>query len=291
MQHIAFGGCLAALLLVAPALAQQSAEKPSATVNEGQRVAGETPPPEKDSGESADRQKTPPADPLPPPTPVEREIDSEPACGPRCEAAQKREEADLVAQQRMADSTGDIVVVTEWQLYVGGVGIVLLIGTLWLTIKATNAAVEANKIARESSERQLRAYVGFGKIEIKWGADTRITTEVNFINHGTTPAYQVRYYANASVSNTEVDFSILPIEPSQTTADLAQHGRFNASLFTAPLGAEQVARAQKGELPAIFWGRLKYKDAFGEDRFVDYRYQWDARVGRLVAMSEGNKSN
>lgn len=294
LYQLALGGCLAALLLIAPVLAQQEVKELGATVNESQGVAGETPPPEKDSGESAYRQKTPAADPLPPPPPVEREIDSEPACGPRCEAAQQREKSDLVAQQRMADSTRDIVIVTEWQLYVGGAGIVLLIVTLGLNVRATNAAVDANRIARKSSERQLRAYVHPTDSKVIMEENGIVRANVRIQNAGQTPAYKL-------ISRVTVSIGPYPLQesPSSSSKDGQRVSRgvlqpkchVNGTVEIGPLGVEAQKVISAGKAVIFVHGDLSYLDVFDNPQTSKFRLMYTGQWGGqkpLDICDEGN---
>ena len=296
LHNAALGGCLAALLLVAPALAQQDVEEPSAAIDEGQGVTGEPPPPEEEGGDSAELERSPPADPLPPPPPVESEISAEPACGPRCEAAQQRENSDLIAQESMADSTKEIAGLTEWQLYVGGFGILLLVGTLLLTIKSTNAAIQANRIARESAERQLRAYVCVTVVRLRfYGHRVRATTVVT--NHGTTPAYALRTQSGLMLApfpsdtpfegwnDSAEDESVAIVGPEQPSED------FNEIAITN----DQHDALRAGDMALYAFGEYRYRDAFKRDRFIKYRFMVGGDTGfnteTMSACKEGNEAN
>ena len=189
LYRVALGGCLAAVLWASGVQSQQNAEEPPPPVQEGQGVAGQAPAPQHDGSEGADRQQPPAAQMMPAAPPVEHEAAADPPCGPRCEAAEKREDADLVAQQSMARSAAELLSLTESQLYVGGAGIFLLVVTIGFTIRATNAAVEANRIARESAEQQLRAYVYVVESSLEWKDNRILKVTVKTKNAGQTPAY------------------------------------------------------------------------------------------------------
>ncbi|MCR6670334.1 hypothetical protein [Devosia ginsengisoli] len=71
--------------------------------------------------------------------------------------------------------------------------LVLIRRTFIETERTAEAAVEANKIARETTTRQLRAYVGVRRVDVVTfgiGQNTRI--EAVFVNAGQTPAKRVK---------------------------------------------------------------------------------------------------
>ncbi|MCH7943140.1 MAG: Gfo/Idh/MocA family oxidoreductase, partial [Proteobacteria bacterium] len=75
----------------------------------------------------------------------------------------------------MADSTKEIAGLTEGQLWIGGVGITLLIFTLIITARATHAAVAANKLheraARQAERKLMIAHMWRFDREILWLRD------------------------------------------------------------------------------------------------------------------------
>ena len=301
----AFGWLVAVCLYLGPALAQQDVEKPTATVDEGQGVAGEAPPQEEDGGKGAEGEKPPPADPLPAPLPVETEISAEPACGPRCEAAQQREKEDLVAQQRMADSTRDVVVVTEWQLYVGGVGIALLVLTLVLTVRATNAAVEANRIARKSAERQLRAYVGLKDARITMNDEGELSYRVRYKNYGQTPGFKLTVQTSCTATPLPLKVPLSSTEPEpddlksmgilwptqfvENTRTMFAPGTQLPGKFT-PEYRDDIAAARA----AVFlYGEIAYWDIFKKRRSTTFRLMYTGPWGghqSLDICEEGNEA-
>ncbi len=122
----ALGACLATLFFVMPALAQQDAEKPAPTVNEGQGAAGEAPPPKKEAAEAAAEQNPPADEALSPAPPVEDKRPAKEPCDARCQATKQRQNDDLVAQQSMARSAGDLIPPAYWQVGLGFLGIILI---------------------------------------------------------------------------------------------------------------------------------------------------------------------
>ena len=211
LPYAALGGCLAVILGVSLALAQDSVPenipKLAPTIEKGQGVTVKAVPPESKATEKPSGQKTPAAKPTPT-APVKKRRPAEPACDAHCQAAEQREKHDLVAQQSMATSAYDLVILTWWQFGVGIVGITLLLFTLYLTRQANKAATRAAKaaeaavnVASKNAELQLRAYALTSISEISMGEDGIAKATVTAVNAGQTPANQFRMWVATTVLN------------------------------------------------------------------------------------------
>ena len=107
----------------------------------------------------------------------------------------ERAERDLQAQQTMAIWTRAMGQAAIIGMVVGIVGLVLIFTTFKETRRAADAGLEANKIARENSRQQLRAYLDI--TNVRWFVsesespkigDDRIGIIVKIENFGATPA-------------------------------------------------------------------------------------------------------
>ena len=67
-----------------------------------------------------------------------------------CENPEGKNESDLCAQYRAAEAAGLAAYWARWQFWLSLFGVIGLGGTIFLTIRATNAAVRSNEIAREN---------------------------------------------------------------------------------------------------------------------------------------------
>ena len=175
----------------------------------------------------------------------------------------------------MAASAKELLGLTQWQIYVGGAGITLLIVTLILSARATNAAVVANKIARESAEQQLRAYVSLDNKSFRISGEARISGPVvraSVINTGQTPAYDLQHWMG-------IGFYEVPL------ARALDEGTFTGLMTLGPGGStdieitkkdpptpEQVAALHAGKGNFYVWGRIEYRDAFGKSQFVNFKF-------------------
>ena len=204
----------------------------------------------------------------------------------------------------MADSTRDIVVVTEWQLYVGGFGILLLVGTLVLTVRSTNAAVAANRIARKSAERQLRAYAGTKNARITMTDEGELSYRVRYKNYGQTPAFKfiIRTSCTATplplnvpltsdtVADQDKSVGILwPGQPVHNTGTMLVPGTQKPGRFT-PEYREDIAA---GRAAIFLHGDITYLDIFRKPRKTIFRLMYTGPWGGnqpLIFCEEGNEA-
>jgi hypothetical protein len=146
----------------------------------------------------------------------------------------------------------------------------------WRTLKAM----------RESSERQLRAYVLPDNAGIVDG--TLLTPPqparanipgagMNIKNFGQTPAYKVVSWAQIAVIAVvdEGRLLVVPPMPDAFSNTLGPGGLFNKFLwFDRPLAANEIADIATGMRAVYFYGRIEYRDAFEKARFTNFRLQY-----------------
>jgi hypothetical protein len=152
---------------------------------------------------------------------------------------------------------------------------------------------------RKSSERQLRAYVGVevskeDKQSFNPGGNTTVILMI--ANRGATPAYKLKIASMIEIHDVPLIASLdampdgshsITLGPSSTTKTLA--------IFERALNdGEQDAII--GERKAIYiWGRVTYTDAFGNDRFTNWRMEWAFQPGGgthgIVSCPEGNDAD
>lgn len=200
---------------------------------------------------------------------------------------QANAEQDLSAQQRAAFSGLVAAVVSALALMATGIGIYYVRETLKATLKAvedtseaTEAMREANVIARDSAERQLRAYIFLDEAG-SIGPFTFAVGEpphglVNIKNYGQTPAYDVVCQRGCIVGPWPIpdDFEF----PADDT------GRFSGGTTLAP-GVQtsfpiykegmSVMQAEFDEIISgastlYVWGRIKYRDVMNVPRHTNF---------------------
>jgi len=133
--------------------------------------------------------------------------------------------------------------------------------------KSSIAIAESNKIARESAERQIRAYISVQPYDFEFlrGTNKAIacTAKYKIHNAGQTPAHHVR---------TDVDFRIAPWPLTESLAPLKE----NMLVFDRSVGPGETisGSAKKGQdiselrdgMRLYLIGCVKYRDVFERNR-------------------------
>jgi hypothetical protein len=139
---------------------------------------------------------------------------------------------------------------------------------------------------RESSERQLQAYVLPESASLYDG--TTLTppisakTDIPFApmiikNFGQTPAYRVISYSRIAVIPIGDENTMLVVPPlvEQYSNTLGSGASFNKpTWFDRTLTASEKDDIAKGERAIYLYGKIQYQDAFGKARFANFRLQY-----------------
>lgn len=147
--------------------------------------------------------------------PVETKKDENP-----CGAPQNHDRCELDVERKSAEAARDAAEWAKVQAIFSGLGILGLLVSLWFTRAATNAATAAGKdaekaiaiaernatavaeqvdVAREVSERHLRAYVGVASIKALSASNDKFGAKLMLRNYGLTPAYKVAVKIGAQI--------------------------------------------------------------------------------------------
>ncbi|TSE11664.1 DUF3365 domain-containing protein [Mesorhizobium intechi] len=191
---------------------------------------------------------------------------------------------DLAAQQSVAEDTTGM----HWASWAGVVFTVIGIFFIWRTLNANTEAVQeahaANRIASETAERQLRAYISpfnFDSV-ITDKPEPDIRVKVTFRNAGQTPAQNVRV-------NMEWELGLLPFEegkhfPSIVTVDGRGSVGPGMDFFAAvrpndpakpariKLTREVLSDLVDGKLKFWIFGVIEYQDIFHREQRTRFRY-------------------
>jgi hypothetical protein len=235
---------------------------------------------------------------------VENQGQAEPTSGECCQTANQRENADLVAQQSMADSADTIVDLTWAQAFIAILGLSLLGYTLKLSRDATNAAVAAAKaadrqaeISADTAKRQLRAYLHVISVRIH-PFDNAIISTVTIKNGGQTPAHNVVTYITM-VSGKIPDFHDVDTINANFHLSKVLVGpdvSINAEANLAISGAVEWDLIVQKHREFFVWGKVTYNDIFGEIHYVNMRFMIPpgfANVNKLelTTCREGNDAD
>lgn len=187
---------------------------------------------------------------------------------------QARGEEDLRAQQKAANSALLSAIISFLALIVTGAGVWFVKRTLEATLeavedtgKATVAMQEANEIARDGMEKQLRAYVHPEVVESGPQPDN---TDQNFgwafairwKNSGITPA------VSASIVNwAEVVDGALPDDfkfdrTANEDVPIVFGPNMPVTSVSAWVSADDIKKVFAGEKALYLWGWVKYRDVF-----------------------------
>lgn len=223
--------------------------------------------------------------------------------------AAKHEDADLKAQVRSADAAEKQVVVGVATVVLSVFGFFALIWTLCETrrsVFAANRAACAAELAvtnaKDSAEKQLRAYVGVMKAYAIWSPDEDdamrlVSIVVDFKNTGQTPAGKMTcWVASRSSKELPIEFNALLLKEPDSVGLLwpgqISHMRIERDLV---LGQEhEISIWRKGAEALYLWGEIKYLDGFSDEaRTTTFRYVMpkdgvDADGGRFRPCAEGN---
>tara|TARA_E500000318_G_C3565302_1_gene215388 strand:+ start:2274 stop:3260 length:987 start_codon:yes stop_codon:yes gene_type:complete len=194
LYAIALGGCLTGNPL---AYAQEGDPKPLSTVEDSEGASVQPPAPNGNSSENpADKEATTQAEANPTTKPLDSPSEEE-SCGPRCQAAEDREDRDLAAQESMAASTVEIANLTLWQAGIGAAGLVFLGFTLYLTRESLAEARRATEAAEDSLEamrEQTRAYLLPQDVDFTF-KDQCPHMRLKMVNTGNTGTRETRHLA------------------------------------------------------------------------------------------------
>jgi len=219
-----------------------------------------------------------------------------------CERGQDQRNSDLCAQWKAADSANDAAYYAKLQIWAAAFGMLGLLVTIYLTLKAVRTAQQSVAVAQDTARRQLRAYIiasAFRVENLKVGAVPRVTFRIR--NAGQTPAYEVRavfqlFFSAAGASHeTKVRFSYLP-EMSKGVLGAGGIIRFEVS-FGERLDEARFKGICEGTEEVGIFGVFSYRDAFKRrrlgtfKRFLHHRL-WNGKPsGRLAICTKGNSAN
>lgn len=210
------------------------------------------------------------------------------------ERDQQRADADLQAQQDMAFYALLMLVATFATVIITGAGVWLVKRTLDATLravedtgKATEAMLEANAIARASSERQLRAYVGISRTVItKWEADKGFWVQYEMLNAGQTPAYALKTMVRGFIAEFPLPHELdAPTFESEKSCPLMPGERSNSQVWVECEDFRKTLRdIEEGSFAVYLDGACQYIDAFGAVRQTSFRTCWRGEKARKPVM-------
>jgi hypothetical protein len=154
---------------------------------------------------------------------------------------------------------------------------------------------------RESSEKQLRAYVHVSSATVKKSANSR-SARVVIKNFGQTPAYEVKFWMGTRVEAYPLPTNIALKEPSDDfpmSLEILAPNR--SSIMEVPIEPQNTWAEQEllaGSAAIYAWGRIAYRDPFTLDkgnqpRITRFRLMCrgeNTPTGKMSPDREGNQA-
>ncbi len=231
--------------------------------------------------ESAERQKS--AADLPPlwaiysfkwPTSEEKKIEPD-WRNLNCQNPNNHDEADMCEQRKMSESAVETVYWNKLQVALSAFGFAALLCTIFLTYRATSAAIESNEIARDTAKRELRAYISVTAKHIN-SFDVRsvATIKVAPVNHGQTPAYKSYIVGSVDVFPFQIprnfDFPPVSKDDNQQKFDIYPNVSSLSTIISAKrtFSQPEIGDIISGNKSIYVYGTIYYIDIFGDERFT-----------------------
>jgi len=146
---------------------------------------------------------------------------------------------------------------------------------------------------RESSERQLRAYVFPETVDILEGMMLQPPllqkqnvpwVHMTIKNSGQTPAYDVVSWLQIAVVALEQENTLVFPTPMQQVSanNLGPGSMMTKGLwFDRPITAPEVQEIQSVQKGIYAYGRIEYRDAFGTNHFTNFRLRYNGKFPPL----------
>jgi hypothetical protein len=171
-----------------------------------------------------------------------------------------------------------------------------LSGALFLaTIALFFATRQLVKDAKETSERQLRAYVNLedlDPLDVNQRQPETVAYYGVFRNFGLTPAYDVEVLVHQVVipvgSAGLIGFKSTEGTHGTSRTVLPPGGSVTVAIEAAPLTPVTAELMKAGSHQAFIMGRVRYRDAFGKERYSTLKCCRVATSQQMLACRDGN---
>jgi hypothetical protein len=141
---------------------------------------------------------------------------------------------------------------------------------------SAEAAKESVDLSRQTSERQLRAYVLIdgGSIVLVHTEAGRKFLKVDVLakNYGQTPAYNFRTWHRVDIIDTDFLPSYEGGEGEQQSI-MGPGGERAVTLHKGPISDSELIAIRNNQKTIRVWGRYDYTDAFGRNRYLQFYLQ------------------
>ncbi|MBK1795456.1 hypothetical protein JHL21_13210 [Devosia sp. WQ 349] len=176
---------------------------------------------------------------------------------------------DLQAQMSMAGAAWWMVAITSVATVAGTMSLYLIYRTLLEAQRSATAAVDSNRIQREFSLAELRAYLSVSRVTIRADIDGSFLIEFFYENSGSTPATNIATQLTIAISGYAADGSLIEITSiaaPENRSDLPATGKAHGKHLTS---VDAIAEGVAFELPQrttiLCHLIITYKDIFGNN--------------------------
>jgi hypothetical protein len=173
-----------------------------------------------------------------------------------CDLSRPNYKSDLCAQWYAATAARDAADWAFWALVVGLVGAVGIVAALWLTI-------DSNKIARETAQRQLRAYMVADTATADIKSDG-FGARLRWLNCGQTPAYNVKASIQLGIAPIPNFRVLFPPNAGSMTVGSGKGFTTEESLSLSEFNSSDAATDS-----IWLYARVIYADIFGTQHKTD----------------------
>ena len=171
------------------------------------------------------------------------------------------------------------------QFWLGAFGLIGLLLTVIYTGKAAKAASESARVAEQSLKITQRAFVSvepLGLRDFDGPEGNRFVAHFSIRNSGHLPANELSWWVDVTVdsNNLRERFPVPKkgLRGSHVIAPNRSMTRGAAAKSNSLLMGNLMGR----ETFCYVWGRVQYKDGFGEDRFTNFCHRYNAQGVTLL---------
>jgi hypothetical protein len=150
---------------------------------------------------------------------------------------------------------------------------------------------DAVKLSEKTAQQQLRAYIVISAMEKVTDPSfpNHVTVEINYINAGQTPAYEIELVANIDIREYPLKTGLPNVAAAKTATrilgpKIGNHTRIKTRV---PLRPEDEAAIVAGNKAVYVWGRIDYRDIFEERRFIEFSSTSEGEGFSRGAFHEG----
>jgi len=175
--------------------------------------------------------------------------------------------------------------------------VVLAVSTIGLWI----AGERQRSLSEDTAQRQLRAYVVADMSSVtRWKQGQTAEAETIMKNTGLTPAYDLEGWSAIMYDKYPLPYKFPISVPLGTTfgqSVLGSGGVVRLKVPTKPVvpTPETNTEFEAGTMALYLWGKVTYRDAFGKERFTNFRFYMTrpSESGGLFQplSKEGNEAN